>query len=333
MTLDLRAAHEVEGRDIMETCEAVEVSRATLFRWRTPGGAAAAAPGPKGLDPDIVATMIDEIRELRHRKRRTYGTEAIFLAYSRLVPYSVIEEAIRLERMDRNRLEKMSAKRYEFSAPQVAWSTDFIKVVGGRVMRLDDDCSRLSLACAHQENWPDDDVARFIDDGFTRYGAPLIFKFDRGVEFANVVVQTLLCARLVIPLPSPPRYPKANGKQERKNRSVRSWLLPIAADSLDVTETFDEISTALIDLNDRPMEILRGLSPREAYARWPRETVDRAALFQEWDALRQKLLTERFGGRKIEVRQELEAMRIAALTVLRKHKLVWYGSRPEVPGV
>jgi len=259
--------------------------------------------------------------------------ETVFKAYSGFVPYSVIEEAIRLERMDRNRLEKMSAKRYEFSAPQVAWSTDFIKVVGGRVMRLDDDCTRLSLACAYQETWPDDDVARFIDDGFVRYGPPLAFKFDRGVEFTNVVVQTVLRARMVIALPSPPRYPKANGKQERKSRSVRNWLLPLAADALDANETFDEISAALVDINDRPTEVLRGVSPREAYAKWPRATVDRAALFQEWDALREKLLTDRLGGRKIEMRHELEAMRIAALTVLRKHKLVWYGSRPEVPGV
>ena len=333
MTLDLRAAHETEGKDIMETCEAVEVSRATVYRWRQPGGAAPQAPGPKGLDPDIVATMIDEIRELRHRKRRTYGTEAVYASFSGLIPCSVVEEAIRLERMDRNRLEKLSAKRYEFSAPQVAWSTDFIKVIAGRVMRLDDDCTRFSLGCAYRETWPDDEVARFIDDGFSKYGPPLVFKFDRGPEFINVVVQTVLRAKLVIALPSPPHYPQANSKQERKNRSVRCWLRDLEGEKLTAEQTLDEVSASLVDLNHRPMEVLRGASPRDAYAQWPQMSVDRATLYQEWDGLREKLLTERFGGRKIEMRHELEAMRIAALTVLRKHKLVWYGSRPEVPGV
>ncbi len=331
MALDLRQAHEGEGKNVKETCDVVEVSRATYYRWKTGGAAGALPPGPKGVDPDILATMIDEIRDLRHRKRRTWGTDAIYIAYHRMVPHSVIAEAIRLERMDRNRIERRRAKRYEFAGPDVAWSTDFIKVAGGRILRVDDDGTRLSFGHAFRAEWPDEEVARFVDDGFTRYGTPLAFKHDRGSEFTSVVLQTVLRARQIIALPNPPYYPKANGKQERKNSSVRQWFIPLQGEELGADETFAEVSQALDDNNERPKEILGGLSPREAYAKWPKPSADRAALYAEWDALFEKLLRERFGAGKIEPEQKLEAMRIAALSVLRRHQLVWYGSKAGGP--
>jgi transposase InsO family protein len=293
-------------------------------------------PGPKGPDPEVLQAMRMEIRTLHQVKRRTYGTETIYDLFEGIIPKHVIRETIHEERAKKNRDEKLSAIRYEFVAPQVAWSADFIYVEpAGRALRVQDEASRCVLGFELKEAWTDIDVTRFVNDAIKLCGAPLFFKHDLGSEFTSGVFQAMLRANRVISLPNPPYYPKANGKHERTNQAVRQWLLPLYAKFPSKEDVISEMRLALLDHNqDRKKEILGNRTPQEVYMNAKRVNLPNENLFPRWDQLKEKLLKGKPGqSRIVQALGELEAMRLAALIVLRENRLVKYFRGNEAPEV
>lgn len=337
LTLSLGGEKLPQESSVRELCELMGHGRASFYRWKPDPLKEPGRPGPKGPDPEVLEVMREVIREKQLQKRNTWGVEILFEEFERVIPKSVIAETIEEERRRKNRLRRESATRYEITAPDAVWSTDFIEVrPRGRVLRMQDECARFVLGFEHRDTWEGPDVARFGAAAMERFGRPLFFKHDLGTEFKSGTFQSFLRGAKVIAFPSPQRYPQYNGKHERLNRSVRTWLGGVRRELLTVEEVMEEIRLSLLDHNcDRRKDVLGGRTPEQAYREQPRVGLDRAVLYSEWHELSQKLATKQlpwFQG--TEIRGEFQAMRIAALVVLKRYGLVRYpGKEPECPKV
>lgn len=308
------------------------MGKSTYYRWRALAGAPVAAPA--GPSAEIVAVMRDEVRDLRQAKRRTWGTATIYRKYQGIIPRALITDVIREQLMESNRELRAKTRRYEFAAPDVAWSIDFIAISPvGRVLRVQDDRARCVLGYHVRENWPANEVVTFVLESFGRFGKPLFFKHDLGPEFSGTDFQTMLHEGQVIPLPNPPYYPRANGKMERNNGLARMWMGDDEYPTKE--EVLHELREAFIDHNEvRPREILGGRTPQEVYRFETRVLVDRPALWKEWEALRADLARERLAScGKMAGAGELEVLRLTALALLRRHQWVTYSTGKEGPGL
>jgi transposase InsO family protein len=321
---------------MVDLYETLGISPATYYRWRKNVTGTRKKPGPEGPPPEILDAMRDEVKTLRHVKRRTYGVDYAFDLFSGIIPRRVIQETINEERLKKNRRERRNMLRYEFIAPQLAWSADFIKVnPAGEVLRVQDERSRCVLGFEMKDPWTDIEVTRFVHQAIQRYGAPMFFKHDLGSVFTSGVFQAMLRAARVMALPNPPYYAPFNGKHERTNGSVRQWLLPLMAQFPTKEEIAAEMREALVDHNeDRRKDALGKRTPKDVYLNDPRLNLDRQKLYVRWDQLREKILTRRKehqGGE--DTLREVEAMRLAAFVVINENKLVRYSRGKEAPEV
>jgi transposase InsO family protein len=326
-----------EESSVKELCDLMGHGRASFYRWKPDPTREAERPGPKGPQGEVLEAMRQIIREKQALKRNTWGVEVLYEEFDGVIPKSVIAGTIEEERRRKDRAERESATRYEISAPDAVWSEDFIDVKPkGRVLRVQDECSRFVFGTEHRDSWREAEVARFVAAAMERYGKPLFFKHDLGTEFTSGTFQALLRGSKVIAFPNPPRYPKYNGKHERTNAAVRFWLARVDRDLPTVEDVLEEMKGALLDLNfDRPKEVLGGRTPEEVYRIQLRAMVDREVLYSEWDDLYRKLATKQLAWNQgFKVRGEFQAMRIAALVVLKRYDLVRYpGREPEGPKV
>jgi hypothetical protein len=266
-----------------------------------------------------------EIRSFDRAKEGTWGTHPIYETFGGVIPRSKIDEVLDERRDAEGRVKRPHVRRYEFAAPQVTYSTDFISVrPRGRVLRVQDEAARFTLGFRHQDHWPERDVEAFVESLLHKLGLPLFFKHDLGGEFRSAVFQAMLRRNLVIAVPSPPHYPKFNGKNERANLAARQWIARV----------LELMTQATLDQNDaRRKEVLGGRTPAEVWNNAKRVELDRQALYSEWDALRMNVLNRYTPGSGRRDAAEMEAMRLAALVVVKKYKLVRYAVNPEAPKV
>ena len=283
-------------------------------------------PGPKCFDPEVFDAATLDIGALDHVKRRTWGTQAIYEIYGGIIPKEFIRQTIKKERSNLNSIKRKGYNRYEFVAPDIAWSDDFKFIKGGaRILRVQDDFARVSFGYQKRDCWKDDEVSRYVSETFQRYGLPYFFKHDLGPEFKSGLFQSMLKGVKVIALPSPPYYPQANGKHERVNEVITQWLLPIESDYPSEEEYLNEIRDSLIDNNEcRPKEILGHKTPQYVYMNCPRILLDRSKIYSEWEYIKTKIMHRKGRYGTITQFSEFEAMRIAAYVILKRYKLIRY---------
>jgi hypothetical protein len=333
--LDLVAARKAEKEPVTEICGDLGIHRDTYYDWRRRG------PDPprriSGLSPELVGAMKDEVRRLCHVKRRTWKTPTVYAAYQGLIPRRVIARTIAEERRAQNQIRRQAAQRYEFAAPDVAHSVDLLFApLGQRLLRLQDEFARYELQHESRPAWLTEDVTRWVERVFMEWKPPFVMKHDRGGELRSDYFQAMLRANKVIALPSPARRPQYNGKHERQNQHVQDWLHPLARSGLTRDEWLNEMRLASEDLNElRPRGILGNRTPHQVYFSTAPLSLDRDALYEEWsERCRELRLKRQYRcGMVFEGDLDLDAMRIAAVAVLQKHKLLWYFSSRRGPDV
>lgn len=259
----------------------------------------------------------------------------MYEALGAIIPRSKIDEVLDERRKAEGRVSRPHSRGYEFVAPRVAYSMDFISVrPRGRVLRIQDERTRYTLAFAHRDHWPEDDVEAFVRTVLSKHGLPLFFKHDRGPEFRSGLVQAMFRSLLVIAVPSPPYYPRFNGKNERENRTAREWIAPTEADRPSLNAVIEKLTQGTLDQNDmRKKAYLGGRTSEDAFKNDPSAKVDRRVLYSDWDAQREEILRRYSPDGELREAAELEAMRLAALVVVKKYNLVRYPEKPEAPKV
>ena len=103
-------------------------------------------------------------------------------------------------------------------------------------------------------------VARRLEQLFVQHGAPLVLKRDNGANLNQQAVDEVLARYLVMPLNSPPYYPRYNGGMER---AIRELKTPLAAQlrasgPLPAAQLQSWAELLAEDLNHRPRRSLHG---------------------------------------------------------------------------
>jgi transposase InsO family protein len=322
-----------QGETVKSVCQDLGHSRATQYRWKDK--ARGKKTGPKKPEGELGTAMEWEIRSFDRAKDGTWGTHPIYAFFGGVIPRSKINEVLDERRDAEGRVKRPHVKRYEFAAPQVAYSTDFISVrPRGRVLRVLDERSRYILGFGHKDRWPEEEVTPFVENIIVTLGLPLFFKHDLGSEFRSQLFQAMLRSHKVIAVPSPPHYPKFNGKNERGNRTTREWIAETEQNRPTLSAVWEKLTQSTFDQNEaRPKDVLGGRTPADVWSKDKRVTVDRDSIYSEWDALRQDVLNRHPPDAGRRDAAEMEAMRLAALVVVKKYKLVQYPVNPEVPKV
>jgi hypothetical protein len=259
-----RASQEFTWREL---CHGL-LPCATVLRWRARSKAGVPLiekAGPKKkerLDPE---TVKKKIAELDHGRQRTAGTSALFAELAHALSRRRFQELVAEER--ENKVDQM--KRIQWLVPGVAWSIDTTEYGPEKIKitPLRDLASKYQMPTPLAE--PQEEgakIALYLDLTFRKEGAPMFLKRDLGSPLNCHAVDEVLERHWVLPLNSPPGYPRYNGSMERNMRDLQAALdkrqlhslnkeVPIALDVELVTH----------QLNHRRLRSLGGLTPCQVF--------------------------------------------------------------------
>lgn len=336
MIVDTGQEIQALGNDLMGYLGVIGLSPSTFGYWTREAIAGRLVEQPPRPPTAEELKLWAEIREkmkyLAHRRHYTFGLTPLWTEYRGRINRENFREMAREVRAEVNREKRKNLLRYEFTHPDVAHSMDFVELPKGAqypgrryMIRMLDDCTRCTLWKAVTPNKGMYVGADAVRKHFEAGRIPLVFKFD--LEFAHPEFEKLLLAHQVVPLPNPPNYPQFNGKNERQNSEVQSWLKDFGPDQDWTTKELQmEIQfcfTELDEITERTM--FNGATRREAYNRMERAKVDREAFLRDAIEFRRQLLM-----RPNNRLSPMQAWRVAAKETLKKYGLVRYSRPSEV---
>lgn len=334
----LETGREIQdlGCDLVGYLGVVGVSPSTYGFWareQAEGRLVEAPPRPPTQEEEKLWAEISlKMRDLAHRRHYTFGLTPLWTQYKGRLSREKFREMASVVRRDVNREKRKNLLRYEFTNPDVAHSMDFVQLPPGTqypgrryMLRILDDCTRCTLWQAITKHKGMYVGAEGVRKHFENGKIPLVFKFD--LEFAHAEFEKLLLANQVVPLPNPPSYPQANGKNERANKDVQSYLQAFGTEqdwtTAELQKELQFCITELDELTERAL--LGGTTRRKAYEAMERATVDRAAFVKDATDFRRHLLM-----RPENRLSSMQAWRVAAKEMLKKYGLVRYLGPQEV---
>lgn len=334
----VETASEIQdlGCDLIGYLGVVGVSPSTFGSWKSALAEGALVAQPERPPTAAEITLWTEIRmkmkDLAHRRHYTFGLTPLWSEYRGRITREKFRDLANEVRVEVNRNRRSHMLRYEFTHPDVAHSLDFVALPPGvqrevrrYMIRILDDCTRCTLRKAVTEHKGAGVGAAYVHGHLKDGPRPLVFKYDR--EFDVPQFEGLLLSFKVVPLPSPARYPQANGKNERANRDVQQWLGLFGDEQFWTTEELrqelDFCFEQLDELEERA--ILNGRTRRQAYNTMARASVDRDAFFRDATAMRSELL--RRPDNKLS---PTDAWWVATKETLKKYGMVRYSRPSEV---
>lgn len=241
---------------------------ATVLRWRA--RARAGQPllekaGPKKKEPLPEPLLQHQIQQLAHRRRRTAGTPGLYQQWSEFISRRDFQELVAQERQ--NRMEDM--KRIQWLKPGVAWSLDTTEygMEKIKITPLRDLASKYQVPSPLVQPSEDGNlIAHYLDLMFRKEGPPMFLKRDLGSPLNCRAVDEVLEHHRVLPLNSPPGYPRYNGSMERGMRDLKAALNEQRMHALvkDVPLAL-EVELVTHKLNHRRLRSLDGLTPCQVY--------------------------------------------------------------------
>lgn len=263
----------------------IALPESTLRRWSK---APVAKPVVRAVPPPaaVLEAAVRDVRELRG----LVGADSLSHKYPELSrrQAALVKQAT-LTAMERER--RAACSRVAVVAPGVVRGFDAMErghnITPRYVLVAADGCVpfRTSVSAVHR--YDDDAVARFLDNDFTQYGAPLVLRLDRAKAHTAPKTVAVLAAHGVLVMQGPPRYPRFYGQLERQNREHEAW---VHTDNDDV-EPFDarveRMKTALNVLWRR--RALDWKTPADVWKTKPTIDVDRAELRARVDDYARKL--------------------------------------------
>jgi transposase InsO family protein len=175
----------------------------------------------------ISGEIRDKVVELDRRYRSSWDCRSI--AHVTGVGHTTVARILKLVRGGRPKPGRPAhTRRTRFLFRDVMWSSDFVELPGKRwLLKTMDETSRFRLGWDVVKAQTAEAVERHASDILARMGrAPLVWKFDHGSQFTGELFQSVLEEHDIIPFPTPPRAPWANGRVERDHQEIQSWLIP-----------------------------------------------------------------------------------------------------------
>jgi len=224
--------------------------------------------GPKVFtSADMDEAIRFDLRSLQHRYRRSYGTQAMYRKYRGNISMRSLDKLVKQTRRAAISVSRKNNKQVSWYGSGLVWAMDDTEVTrnaeNGKITlhQIRDLASRYVFPPVESKNVPDEKiVAENLDRLFKRHGAPLFVKRDNAGNFNNLFVDTVFAKYGVMPLNSPPAYPKYNGAEERGQGELKTELKRHLAGvdgwTLDTISPFAH--AAANDLNHMNRKVLKG---------------------------------------------------------------------------
>jgi len=252
-----------------EACLSLDFGYSTFMRWKKrmqKGKPLVKKPGPKKEAPLELIGLMDRIRSLDHKQKRSHGTGLLFEEYKGMVSRRDFNNLVNLARADMNRDKIAWMRRIEWLQPGLVWAMD--DTFYGR----DENDLKLflhsvrDLPSRYQFNPISGDfaggpaVAQNLRRLFDRYGHPLFLKRDNGSNLAHSEVEKVLSEHMVIPLNSPRGYPPYNGAIEKAQHELKSRVRMRQANFWSIPRRHFHVygESASHDLNHLPRRSQQG---------------------------------------------------------------------------
>lgn len=260
--------------------------RATILRWRAraqAGESVVGKPGPKKRKPLDLSALRTAIQQLDHGRRRTDGTIQLQALFSDCVSRRRFQELVAEERQ----AQSQEITRIQWLVPGAAWSIDTTEYQKTKITPLRDLASKYQLPAplvgAREDGRA---IAAYLDLMFRKYGPPLFLKRDGGSPLNCAEVDQVLSDHHVLPLNSPPGYPRYNGSMERSMQDLKRALDQQQPGSLPTVSDM-QVELVTHQLNHRRLRSLSRLTPCQVFH-------DPARRMQLHGASRQKIFREVF---------------------------------------
>jgi hypothetical protein len=239
---------------------------ATVLRWKArvkAGEEVIQKAGPKKKILMDSANIRNRIHELDLGRRRAAGTTALYAELSGGISRRRFQELVAEERQ--HRFDAM--KRIQWLVPGTAWSIDTTEygVEKFMITPLRDLASKYQMPTPLVE--PTEDgakIATYLDLMFRKHGAPMFLKRDLGSPLNCLAVDEVLERHGVLPLNSPPGYPRYNGSMERNMRDLQAALDQRHLDALKLPMSVD-LELVTHQLNHRRLRSLGSKTPCQVY--------------------------------------------------------------------
>ena len=269
-------ARERTGLPFDGLCREMGVPVRTFRRWNSRREALQPLlrpPGPAKTGLFDPAVLAGELAALPHRAHRTAGMGHLYGRYRDALSRRELACMAADVRDEQNGIFRRSQYRVEWLVPGIIWAVDGTTFTSGstgrqEVMTVRDMCSkylfkplvtRWTPCCA--------EVAGHTAELVNAHDAPLFVKMDNAGNLVGHEHLNVLAAHRIIPLVSPPAYPRYNGSLENAQADVKEAIsasLPLGR-AVPPQEFRLHAELAMHTLNHRSRDVLGGTIPCQAY--------------------------------------------------------------------
>lgn len=213
-----------------ELCPFTGLPYSTFMRWQgriARGKEVVRLPGlrPPVLSMEEEKDLAQAIARLHHGRVRTAGTGALHRLWKGRISRRDLHRRVSEYRREMQGKKRREMTRIRYLMPGAIWTMDDMGTCRrGKIHHVRDSASRYDLTLMAASRLPGKEVARNLEELIVLHGPPLVVKRDNGSNLNAEEVNEVLDRHAIIPLNSPPHYPRYNGQIERGQGEVREEL-------------------------------------------------------------------------------------------------------------
>ncbi len=248
-------------------CRFLGVPYSSFRRWKQRlehGQPVRRRPGPK----KVVSLTLEELRgdlaHLHHGRERSRGAGGLYRQYRTQISRRELAALLEAARRTLARQRQADLRHVTWHVPGLVWSLDDTELTRLpqrlHLHQVQDVASRYKFTPWVGQRLAGDAVARRLEQLFVQHGAPLVLKRDNGGNLNDHAVDEVLARYLVMPLNSPPEYPRYNGGMEHAIRELKEALAEklLAGGPLLEAQLQSWAELLAHDLNHRSRRCLEG---------------------------------------------------------------------------
>lgn len=258
----IEGLHRDEGLTYREACLRESVNYASFMRWRGRCGAGeepVSRPGPQKVEPLDLDALREQVRTMRHGRRRTAGTGELYEQYRDRISRRDLNQVVREARDFKRRERDTIYHKVTWRMPRLIWALDDTEYQPDKnypkayLHNVQDLSSRykfepmVGLRLASGE-----EVAMNLERLFRTHGPPLFIKRDNHGNLNHHRIEEVLARFGVIPINSPFRTPRYNGGIEHAQGEIKSRLVERVGQPTAFLAIQAELDVQAINHSPRP---------------------------------------------------------------------------------
>lgn len=223
----------------IKICDSLRLKYPTIKRWRNRircKQPVIRLPGPKKVQQLNAGHLEQEIKKLKHCRKRSHGSISLYQAFRNSISRREFAQMVAMARYDTYVEHQNNQRRIHWRVPGLVWSMDDTEWgydETGRKLHLhnlQDMASSYKFSPIAGEFTCGEGIAAHLARHYKKFGPPLFQKRDNGGNLNHSEVNYTLDEYGVIPLNSPTYYPQYNGSievaQNEFKRTIRNKLCP-----------------------------------------------------------------------------------------------------------